>query len=236
MIDLYLLKQGIEELGLSASESQIELMDQYAEALIEKNKVMNLTRITEPEKILTDHFLDSLTTLLADTPKDGDLFLDIGTGAGFPGVPIAIMNPNSKIVMLDSTAKKINFVKETCQNLSISNVDFLTGRGEILAHNRDFREKFECVAARAVSDLKILSEIALPFVKLGGVFIALKSINIKDEVQRSQNTIKNLGGVIEEIKTLKVPVSNTEKALIIIKKISKTQKKYPREYGEIIKK
>ena len=236
MIDLNLLKQGIEELGFNTTEKQLKLMDLYAEALIKKNKVMNLTRITEPEKILTDHFLDSLTTLLAYSPKTKDQILDIGTGAGFPGVPIAIMNPNSKVVMLDSTAKKINFVKETCENLSVANVDFLTGRGEILAHNKKYRENFDCVVGRAVSDLKILSEISLPFVRPGGMFIALKSINIKEEVQKAQNTIKNLGGITEEVKTIKVPISNTEKSLIIIKKISKTQKKYPREYGEIIRK
>ncbi len=235
MINTNLLKQGIEDLGLVALNDQLNLMDKYAEALVEKNKVMNLTRITEPNKILTDHFLDSLTTLLAFNPKEGDVFLDIGTGAGFPGVPIAIMNPKSKVVMLDSTAKKINFVKETCENLSINNVSFLTGRGEVLAHNRDYREKFNCVCARAVSDMKILSEIALPFVQLGGVFIALKSINIKDEIQKAQNTIKNIGGVISEIKAITVPISNTQKSLIIIKKISKTQKKYPRDYGEIVK-
>ena len=235
MINTNLLKQGIEDLGLVALNDQLNLMDKYAEALVEKNKVMNLTRITEPNKILTDHFLDSLTTLLAYTPKEGDIFLDIGTGAGFPGVPLAIMNPNTKVVMLDSTAKKINFVKETCESLSVNNVTFLTGRGEVLAHNMEYREKFDCVCARAVSDMKILSEIALPYVKLGGVFIALKSINIKDEIQRAQNTIKNLGGVISEIKTVCVPISNTQISLIIIKKISKTKKKFPRNYGEIIK-
>ncbi len=236
MLDLDLLKKGIKSLSLNPTDKQLKLMDLYAEALVEKNKVMNLTRVTEPTKIVTDHFLDSLTTLLAYTPKEGDMILDIGTGAGFPGVPLAIMCPDCKIVMLDSTSKKINFVKETCEKLSVSNVDFILGRGEDIAHKIKYREQFNCVCARAVSEMKILSEIAIPFVKISGVFIALKSLNVKEEVQKAQNTIKNMGAMLQEIKEITIPISNTPRSLVIVKKTSKTQKKYPREYREIIRK
>ena len=237
MIDINLLKSGIEELGLKVSNKQLSLMDLYAEALIEKNKVMNLTRVTDPTAMVSDLFIDSLTPLLIrKKEKDFNTILDIGTGGGFPGVPLAIMCPESKVVMLDSTRKKINFVAETCEKLSLSNVDFIVGRGEREAHNNIYRESFNCVCARAVSDMKVLSEIAIPFVKPGGLFIALKSANVKDEIQKAENTIKNMGGALEEIKEITVPISNIPRILVIVKKISKTYKKYPREYGEIIKK
>lgn len=235
MIDKNLLGQGIEELGLKATEEQLNLMDLYAQNLVETNKYLNLTRVTDPEKIVTDHFLDSVAVLTVFSPKKGHKILDIGTGAGFPGVPLAIMNPDCKVTMMDSTGKKINFVKETCKKLNITNVTFITGRAEEEAHKNHIRESFDLAVARAVSNMKILSEIAIPFVLLGGTFVALKSSDCQDETQKAVNTIKNMGGKIIKIHKKIIPVSNIERSLVYIEKISKTQKKYPRPYGEIVK-
>lgn len=234
MLDIILLKKGIEIIGLTVSNEQLDLMDQYAIALIEKNKVMNLTRVTEPFNILTEHFLDSILALKPILPKNGQKILDIGTGAGFPGVPLAIMCPNVKVTMIDSTGKKINFVKETCEKLGIKNVEFVIGRAEELAHTQ-LRESFHLVYARAVSNMKILGEISIPFARLGGYFIALKSINYKEELNDSKNVIKAVAGNIEKVFEETVPLSNTPRSLILVKKVSKTQQKYPRSYGVIKK-
>lgn len=234
MIDKKLLQKGIESIGLYVSKEQLNLMDQYAVFLIEKNKVMNLTRVTEPYSILTEHFLDSILALKPILPKCGQKILDIGTGAGFPGVPIAIMCPNCKVTMMDSTGKKINFVKETCEKLNIENVEFVIGRAEEEARSY-LRESFDLVYARAVSNMKILSELSVPFVKIGGFFVALKSINYKDELNDAKDIILNLGGEVEHVCLENVPLSDTPRSLILIKKINKTQIKYPRSYGVIKK-
>lgn len=234
MIDKKLLQKGIETIGLQVSEEQLNLMDQYADFLIKKNKVMNLTRVIEPFSILTEHFLDSILALKPILPKCGQRILDIGTGAGFPGVPIALVCPDCKITMMDSTGKKINFVKETCEQLGINNVDFVIGRAEEEAHG-SLRENFDFVFARAVSNMKILSELSVPFVKLGGFFVALKSINYKDELNDAKDIILNLGGEVEQVCLENVPLSDTPRSLILIKKINKTQRKYPRTYGVIKK-
>lgn len=235
MIDINLLKKGTEKFNLSITGRQAEILDRYAEELTETNKFMNLTRVTDPEKILTDHFLDSFSALTVYSPQKGDRVLDIGTGAGFPGVPIAVLRPDIHVTMLDSTGKKINFVRDTCQKLGIKNVSFVIGRAEEEAHGK-MRETFSRVYARAVSQMKILEEIALPFVRMGGYFIALKAQDCKEECDRAVNTAKNLGGIIKESHKIIIPFSETHRCLIVTEKISKTQKKYPRPYGDIAKK
>ena len=236
MIDKVILRQGIETLGLSVSDKQLDLMDAYAESMIEKNKVMNLTRITEPMKMLTDHFLDSLTALSVYTPKSGDNLLDIGTGAGFPGAPIAIMCPDVNVTMLDSTGKKIAFIEDTCEDLGIDNVSFIVGRAEEEAHNNKRRENYDVVVARAVSDMKVLSEIGLGFVKLGGTFLALKSNSVKDEIRNAYGTIQNMGGKVVKEADVTIPISLVGRTIVEIEKVKRTQGKFPRSYQEIIKK
>lgn len=204
----------------------------YAELLVEKNKVMNLTAITEPHDIATLHFLDSVAMLtLADLK--GKKMADVGTGAGFPGMPLRIVEPSLRLTLLDSLNKRIDFLKEVCEDLGLNDVECIHGRAEEFAASH--REDYDVVTSRAVANLQMLSELCLPLVKVGGYFLSMKAVDSEQEVNDAKNAIKTLGGQIEKVVDYAIPGTDVQHRLIFIKKIKETPKKYPRAFAKIKK-
>ena len=219
----HLLHSGLTQMGLSTEG--IPSLIRYADLLVEKNKVMNLTAITEPGDIATLHFLDSVAMLtLADLK--GKKMADIGTGAGFPGMPLRIVEPSIRLTLLDSLNKRIDFLKEVCDDLGLSDVECIHGRAEEFAVGH--RESYDIVTSRAVANLQMLSELCLPLVKVGGYFLSMKSVDSEQEVNDAKNAIKTLGGRIEKVVDYTIPGTEVQHRLIFIKKIQETPKKYPR--------
>ena len=225
-----LLHSGLTQMGLP-TEGVPALM-RYADLLVEKNKVMNLTAITEPHDIATLHFLDSVAMLtLADLK--GKTMADVGTGAGFPGMPLKIVEPSLQLTLLDSLNKRIDFLKEVCADLGLKDVDCVHGRAEEFAAAH--REHYDIVTSRAVANLQMLSELCLPLVKVGGYFLSMKAVDSEEEVNAAKNAIKTLGGQIEKVVDYAIPGTDVQHRLIFIKKIKETPKKYPRAFAKIKK-
>ena len=225
-----LLHNGLTEMGLPTEG--IPALIRYGELLVEKNKVMNLTAITEPHDVATLHFLDSVAMLtLADLK--GKKMADIGTGAGFPGMPLRIVEPSLRLTLLDSLNKRIDFLKEVCADLGLNDVACIHGRAEEFAANH--REDYDIVTSRAVANLQMLSELCLPLVKVGGYFLSMKAVDSEEEVNAAKNAIKTLGGQIEKVVDYAIPGTDVQHRLIFIKKIKETPKKYPRAFAKIKK-
>ena len=225
-----LLHNGLTEMGLPTKG--IPALVRYAELLVEKNKVMNLTAITEPHDVATLHFLDSVAMLtLADLK--GKKMADIGTGAGFPGMPLRIVEPSLRLTLLDRLNKRIDFLKEVCADLGLNDVECIHGRAEEFAANH--REDYDIVTSRAVANLQMLSELCLPLVKVGGYFLSMKAVDSEEEVNAAKNAIKTLGGQIEKVVDYAIPGTDVQHRLIFIKKIKETPKKYPRAFAKIKK-
>ena len=225
-----LLHSGLTQMGLPTEG--IPALMRYADLLVEKNKVMNLTAITEPADIATLHFLDSVAMLtLADLK--GKKMADVGTGAGFPGMPLKIVEPSLQLTLLDSLNKRIDFLKEVCADLGLNDVECVHGRAEEFAANH--REGYDIVTSRAVANLQMLSELCLPLVKLGGYFLSMKAVDSEEEVNAAKNAIKTLGGQIEKVVDYAIPGTDVQHRLIFIKKIKETPKKYPRAFAKIKK-
>ncbi|MBP3721874.1 MAG: 16S rRNA (guanine(527)-N(7))-methyltransferase RsmG, partial [Selenomonadaceae bacterium] len=214
------LKLAINEYGLEVNQEQVRKFDAFYGLLIEWNERMNLTAITDEDEFIRKHILDSLSGL--EYVKEGKI-LDLGSGAGFPGIPLKIYNEEFKITFLDALKKRLNFLDEVATKLSFQNVTTIHGRAEDLAKT-DLRESFDTVVSRAVASLPILSEYALPFIKTGGTFIAWKGSKAEDEAKESEKALKVLGGELAEIKKVAIPKLNEERALIIVKKIKPTPK------------
>ena len=226
----HLLQTGLTQMGLP-TEGIPSLM-RYAELLVEKNKVMNLTAITEPHDIATLHFLDSVAMLpLADLK--GKKMADVGTGAGFPGMPLRIVEPSLRLTLLDSLNKRIDFLKEVCEDLGLNDVECIHGRAEEFAASH--REDYDIVTSRAVANLQMLSELCLPLVKVGGYFLSMKAVDSEQEVNDAKNAIKTLGGQVEKSVDYTIPGTDVSHRLIFIKKIGETPKKYPRAFAKIKK-
>lgn len=222
----------LKKLNISITEEQIKMLDIYADFLIEYNKHTNLTSLTELNEIYLKHFYDSLTIVKAIDFTKVNTLLDVGTGAGFPGMVLKILFPNIEVTLLDSNNKKIIFLQELSSKLELSNINFYHGRAE--EHCLKYREHYDIVTARAVSNLTVLSELCLPLTKIGGYFIPLKGANTS-EIQEATNAIKKLGGTIEEIINFSLPYENSQRNIIKIKKIANTLSIYPRRYDKIIK-
>ena len=234
LINKDLLISNANELGIELSEQAAERFDLLAELLIEQNKVMNLTAITDPDEIVIKHFIDSISLLSAVNPEKGAKILDLGTGAGFPGIPLLITRPDIDLTMVDSTAKKLTYVAATVEKLGLD-AETLHARAEEAGKNPEYREQYNIVCSRAVAALNVLCEYCLPFVKVGGVFVAMKSAKAEEEIALAKNALKTLGGEIIEKKTFTL-ADGGERNLIIIKKISQTPPKYPRVSAQIAKK
>lgn len=233
--DLTLFEKGLEELGIALSKEQKKQFITYYEYLVEKNKVMNLTAITEYNEVILKHFLDSLSIVKVgsfDHKKlTGKSVIDIGTGAGFPGIPLKIAFPELKITLLDSLNKRVNFLNEVIEMLGLKDVTALHGRAEDYAKQKEHREKYDFCVSRAVANLSTLSEYCIPFVKEGGSFISYKSGKIDEELSQAENAVKILGGKVQDV--VKFPLMDTDmdRSFVVIKKMKPTAKKYPRKAG-----
>lgn len=230
--DLFL--ENLSELNISVTEGQISLLDSFAEMVIEKNKVMNLTAITDLDGFAIKHFADSISVTALPEYKEAKKIMDVGTGAGFPGVPLLIMNPDIELTMLDSTAKRLTFVKESIENLGLD-AEIKHARAEESGKDKNYRETYDAVVSRAVASLNVLTEYCIPFVKVGGYFFAMKSSKADEEITLAENAISILGGKIEQIKTFRLS-DDAERNIVVIKKIKPTPPKYPRVSAQIAKK
>ena len=222
-------KQKLEEYNIEINDEQIEKFDLYMKLLLEWNEKINLTAITEKDDIILKHFVDSLTIL--KYVDESDKIIDIGTGAGFPGIPIKIMNEEANITLLDSLNKRINFLNIVINELKLDNIVAIHGRAEELARNKAHREKYDVAVSRAVANLSTLTEYMLPFIKVGGKCICMKGANVKEEIDKAKNAIKKLGGQIEIVDNFYLSENDNERNIVIIKKIKETEHKYPRKAG-----
>ena len=233
--DLTILEEGCKELGITLDENQKKQFTDFYEYLVEKNKVMNLTGITEFQEVLVKHFLDSLACVKAVDMSRIKRIMDIGTGAGFPGVPLKIAFPHLEACLLDSLKKRVNFLEETFQMLKLENITAIHGRAEEFAKNKAYRETYDLCVSRAVSNLATLSEYCLPYVKTGGFFISYKSGTVQEEVEQAQKAVKILGGKIQDVVYFQLPDSEIQRSLVVIEKIKATPGRYPRKAGTPLK-
>lgn len=233
--DLTILEEGCRELGITLDEIQKKQFTDFYEYLVEKNKVMNLTGITEFQEVLVKHFLDSLACVKAVDMSRIKRIMDIGTGAGFPGVPLKIAFPHLEACLLDSLKKRVNFLEETFQMLKLENITAIHGRAEEYAKNKQYRGTYDLCVSRAVSNLATLSEYCLPYVKTGGYFISYKSGTVQEEVEQAQKAVKILGGKIQDVVYFQLPDSEIQRSLVVIEKIKATPGRYPRKAGTPLK-
>ena len=233
--DLTILEEGCKELGITLDENQKKQFTDFYEYLVEKNKVMNLTGITEFQEVLIKHFLESLACVKAVDMSRIKRIMDIGTGAGFPGVPLKIAFPHLEACLLDSLKKRVNFLEETFQMLKLENITAIHGRAEEYAKNKQYRETYDLCVSRAVSNLATLSEYCLPYVKTGGYFISYKSGTVQEEVEQAQKAVKILGGKIQDVVYFQLPDSEIQRSLVVIEKIKATPGRYPRKAGTPLK-
>lgn len=229
--DLKKLQDGLAVLKLSFSQEQFQQLITYYEMLVEKNKVMNLTAITDYEAVVEKHFLDSLSLCqVLDLQKAGRI-LDLGTGAGFPGIPLKIAFPNLDMVLMDSLNKRIVFLKEVIQKLGLSRIEAIHGRAEEMARKAEHREAYEVCVSRAVANLSTLGEYCLPFVKVGGIFVSYKSGEMEEELCQSEKAIKLLGGKQKKVFKFLLPNTEISRSFVIIDKKKSTSKIFPRKAG-----
>ena len=227
------MTDGTRELGIALSEQQLEQFYRYYKLLVEWNKIMNLTGITELEEVVSKHFIDSLALVKAVPLQDGRKVsgIDVGTGAGFPGIPLKIAFPNLKITLLDSLNKRIKFLNEVISQLGLQNVETIHGRAEDFGRDAKYREQYDYCVSRAVANAATLSEYCLPFVKVGGAFIPYKSGKIDEELEQGTKAIESLGGSIADVIRFELTGADADRSLVVIDKIAKTAKKYPRKAG-----
>ena len=221
----------IGKIGIRLSEEQVDQFLNYYCILIEKNKVMNLTAITDYQEVVLKHFTDSLSVVKIYDMENCSSLIDVGTGAGFPGIPLKIVFPHLNVVLLDSLKKRINFLNDIVDALSLNNVVALHARAEDAARDSAYREQFELCVSRAVANLSSLSEYCLPFVREGGSFVSYKSTNIDIELKNAEKAIDFMGGKIKKKEVFFLPQSDIGRTLILIEKIKKTPLKYPRKAG-----
>lgn len=230
-----ILTQGLHEMGLTPPEGAVDKLCRYAGLLLEQNQVMNLTAITQPDQVARLHFLDSAAVLAHRGPLAGKSLVDVGTGAGFPGLVLKILEPSLSLTLVDSLGKRVNWLSDVCEVLSLDGVRCLHARAEELALEPEFRDSFDVATSRAVASFPLLCELCLPYVKVGGKFIAMKSVESGGEVQSGANAVKRLGGKLLEDIDYSVPGTDVTHRLVVTEKRSPTPKGLPRSWGKIKK-
>ena len=226
-----LLQEAFAAAGFPLSAVQAQQFEQYYTILLDWNQRMNLTAIEDAEDVVYKHFLDSVLTLQVTGPLAGKQLIDVGTGAGFPGVPLKIMTPTLGLCLFDSLQKRIHFLEHLCGQLALKDVRTLHGRAEEFGQNAAYRETFDLATARAVAKLPVLAELCLPFVRVGGQFVALKGPELEQELAESQRALETMGGRLGEIKNIQLAHGQYERNLVVVEKIRPTPKKYPRRAG-----
>lgn len=221
-----------KKIDVSLDENQLKDFAKFMDFMIKWNDRVRLTSITEETEVIDKHFIDSLTALKVNVLKDHDKVLDLGTGGGFPGVPLKFINPTIDLVMLDSRLKKIEYLNEVINTFNLENTVAIHGRAEDYGQLPNYREQFDIVVSRAVANLTVLAEYCLPFVKKDGYFIAMKGTKSDEEINEAKKAIKTLGGSIEEIIEFQLPATDYDRSIILIKKVGNTPKKYPRNPGK----
>lgn len=224
------LQESFQTQKIDVSEKQCKKFFEYMKLLIEWNEKINLTAIVEPGQVITKHFLDSLTILNYIGTKQQKI-IDVGTGAGFPGIPIKIMDDLSEITLIDSLNKRINFLQEVINKNNLKNIRAIHGRAEDFGQDKLYREKYDVCVARAVAPMNILVEYLLPFARVNGICICMKGANIEEELEEAKKAINLLGGKIEKVESFGLSGSEDRRNIIIIRKISKTPEQYPRKAG-----
>lgn len=225
------LRDSLEKIGYTPSDAQCEQLNSFHKLLCEWNEFMNLTGITEYNEVVIKHFVDSLAVKCVYSFKNTDKVVDIGTGAGFPGLPLKIMYPDVQFTLLDSLNKRIKFLDEVINTDGLNKIETLHGRAEDYAKNKEYREQYDVCVSRAVANLATLSEYCLPYVKVGGVFIAYKAGQIDEELKASERAVKLLGGEIVDVHKFTLPDTDIDRTFVVIKKTAATSKKYPRKAG-----
>ena len=230
-----MFRETLSKYAAELTAEQLDKFEIFYNMVVEWNEKINLTAITEEKDFAIKHVIDSLT--LWDEKKFADVknFIDVGTGAGFPAVPIKIFKPNLEVVLLDSLAKRVEFLKKVCAELNLEKIIFLHGRAEDFAKQKNFREQFDLVTARAVARLNVISEYCLPFAKIGGTFAAMKGKNFSEEFSEAKSAVKILGGGEINFVEKNLPEISDKRAIIYIKKVRPTPKKFPRKAGTPVK-
>ncbi len=230
-----IFKDGMTVLGSEVSEKQVEQFNKYSALLTSWNEKMNLTAVTDPDGIAVKHFLDSVLPLYNIDFSNCEKIADIGTGAGFPGIPLKIMRPHTELCLIDSLNKRIGFLNTVVEELGLDSVTCIHGRAEELGHKAELRESFDAVVSRAVANMTVLCEYCLPFVKVGGMFVALKAEGAEEELTLAKAMIGSLGGEVEAVIDAPLPMSDIVRKLIVIRKVRATDKKFPRRADKIKK-
>ncbi|WP_055071991.1 16S rRNA (guanine(527)-N(7))-methyltransferase RsmG [Clostridium massiliamazoniense] len=231
-----LMKNASERVGMEFNEDKYKKFMLYKDLLKEWNEKINLTAITEDEDIVKKHFIDCINAFEAEQFKTAKTIIDVGTGAGFPGLPIAIMRDDVEVTLLDALNKRINFLNIVINSLGLKNIRTIHARAEEGSRQKELRQSFDIATSRAVANMSMLSEFCIPYVKTGGYFIALKGPNIEEELVDGRNAVKTLGGVIEEVKPVKIEETDLNHNLVIVKIIKGCGKTYPRNMGNIKRK
>lgn len=231
-----ILTRGLDELGVPAPEGSLERLERYAALLLERNQVMNLTAITRPDEVARLHFLDSAALLRhGGVDWDGKRVIDVGTGAGFPGMVLKILQPGLRLTLLDSLGKRLDWLGEVCEVLSLDGVERYHARAEEQALLPGFRDGFDVAVSRAVASFPLLCELCLPYVRVGGVFLAMKSVDSGGEVREGASAVKRLGGRLLDSVDYPIPGTEVVHRLVRVEKIAPTPKGLPRSWGKIKK-
>lgn len=224
-----IMNENAKKINIEFNDKQLEQFFEYMNLLIEWNEKINLTAITEPKEIIIKHFIDSLT--INKYIEKNNKIVDVGTGAGFPGIPIKIYKPEVEVTLVDSLNKRINFLNEVISKLGLEKIDTIHSRVEEFARNKKYREKFDISTSRAVANLSTLSEYLIPLVKENGKIICMKASEAEEEIEQAKKAINVLGGTIKNVETFDLPQSDIGRTIITIEKIKKTPAKYPRKAG-----